>query len=643
MINIMLFAGTTEGRELCEKYAEKNIIIDVYTATDYGGELLPESRNINIHSGKLDTEEIAAEIKRLEPFLVVDATHPYATEISKNLKKASGDKYVRLLREELPKVKAIYVENIDRAVATVNRSRGNVLITTGSKDLEKYTAIKDYKNRCIIRMLPEKENIKKAVELGFSENNIIAEQGPFSTKDNIKHINKYGIKYLISKESGTAGGLNEKYYACQSCNAAMIVIKRPAEDGYKASEVYNIIEKAMGEKHIDIIGIGLGNPDTMTVEACRHIQRAEVIIGAERMLAAVDTNEKEIYCEYKAEKIKEIIDKSVYNKIAVLFSGDVCIHSGAIGLSKLLENYNVNVIQGISSVTYLASKLGISWANSKVVSFHGKETDIAAQIRNNKSVFVLTSGNVAEICQRLIKGALEYVHICVGERLSYSDEKIFAGYPSDFINMEFDTVTIMYIENPDYGKSFEIGIDDDEFIRGSVPMTKSEVRTLVVTALGIKENSVIYDIGAGTGSVSVECSRLAENGKIYSIESNENAVELIARNREKFGIENMEIIHSYAVDILPSLPKADAAFIGGSKGQLEDIIKILVNKDTDTIVMTAIAIENAVKMIELAKLYNLEYNIKQVLISRGKKLADITMMIGENPVYIIKCRRKRGR
>lgn len=640
MINIMLFAGTTEGRELCEKYADKNILIDVYTATDYGGELLPERRNINIHSGRLDAQEIASEIKRLDPFLVVDATHPYATEISKNLREVSGYRYVRLLRAELPKVKAMYVESVDKAVAIVNRSRGNVLITTGSKDLEKYTVIKDYKNRCIIRMLPEEENIKKALELGFSQDNIITEQGPFSTKDNISHINKYSIKYLISKESGTAGGFSEKYYACQSCNAAMIVIKRPAEEGYKASEVYKIIEKAMSEKQIDIIGIGLGDPDTMTLEAYKHIKRAEVIIGAKRMLETVDATGKETYCEYKAEKIKEIIDGSIYNRIAVLFSGDVCIHSGAIGLSKLLEDYDVKVIQGISSVTYLAARLGISWAGSKVISHHGRETDIAADVRKNKSVFVLTSGNVAEICQKLIDGGLENVHVCVGEKLSYADEKILAGYPSDFINMGFDTVTIMYIENLNYGKKLEIGIDDDEFIRGSVPMTKSEVRTLVVTALGIKENSVIYDIGAGTGSVSIECARLSEKGMVYSIESNENAVDLIARNREKFGIENMEIIHGYAADILPSLPKADIAFIGGSKGQLEDIVKILVEKGTDTIVMTAIAIENAVKMIELAKLYNMEYNIKQVLITRGKKLADITMMLGENPVYIIKCKKK---
>ena len=136
MINIMVFAGTTEGRELCERFENKNIIIDVYTATEYGGELLPECSNIIVHSGKLNQNEIAREINKLNPFLVIDATHPYAVEASSNIKKASGKKYIRLLRAESEKVKALYADSIDKAISLVNRSRGNILITTGSKDID---------------------------------------------------------------------------------------------------------------------------------------------------------------------------------------------------------------------------------------------------------------------------------------------------------------------------------------------------------------------------------------------------------------------------------------------------------------------------------------------------------------------------
>ncbi len=638
MINIMVFAGTTEGRELCEKYEDKDIKIDVYTATEYGGELLPKCDNITVHTGRLNVEQIEAEIKNLKPCLVIDATHPYATEISQNIKSVSGDKYIRLLREEAPKVKAMYVDSIEKAIAVVNRSRGNVLITTGSKDLESFTQVKDYKKRCVIRMLPEKENVEKVLELGFSQDNIITDLGPFSTKKNIDHIKQFKIKYLISKESGKEGGFTEKYYACQNENVAMIVIKRPQEEGYKSDEVYNFINSAMSKKQISIIGIGLGNPDTMTIEAYKAIQSSEFIIGAKRMIDSVDIENKAVCYEYQAEKIKEEIDKSRYNKIAVLYSGDVCIHSGAISLSNILnDKYDVKIIQGISSVTYLASKLGISWANSKVVSLHGKDDDICKIIRENKSVFVLTSGNISEICQRLLDDGLNDIHICIGERLSYDDERIAVGYPKDFLDTEFDTISIMYIENISAGIVIDIGIDDDKFIRGSVPMTKSEVRTLVLTELGLKPDSVVYDIGAGTGSVSIECARIASRGKVYSIESNENAVDLISRNVEKFGVNNIDIIHGYAADIIGNLPVADSAFIGGSKGQLDDIVRLLVEKNVKTIVMTAIAIESANKMLELAKLYGFEYSIKQIMVSRGKKVADITLMMAENPIYIIKC------
>ncbi|MGN1317743.1 MAG: precorrin-6A reductase [Lachnospirales bacterium] len=638
MINIMLFAGTTEGRELCEKYENENILIDVYTATEYGGELLPESKNIRIHSGRLDKDEIAKEIKRLDPFCIVDATHPYAAEISKNLKELSKEKYIRLLREEAPKVKALYADNIEKAISIVNKTKANVLITTGSKDIEKYTQIKDYKNRCVIRMLPDEENIKKALELGFLRENIIAEKGPFTAKDNIEHINRYKIKYLISKESGEAGGFTEKYYACRSENAAMIVIKRPVEEGYKANEVYSIIDEVMEQKRIYIVGIGLGNPDTMTLEACKAIENSEFIIGSKRMIDAVNTKGKDICYEYNSEKIKEIIELKNYNKIAVVFSGDVCIYSGAINLSKLLKGYDVRIIQGISSVTYLASKLGISWANSKVVSLHGRYEDYINTVKENKSVFILTSGNIGEICQGFLDNNMDKLHICIGERLSYDDEKIYAGFPDEFKDKEFDNVSIMYVENLNYGKPLNMLIEDDKFIRGNVPMTKSEIRTLVLSELDLKTNSIVYDIGAGTGSISISCAKNLTSGIVYAIECNEEAVELINKNANRFNINNLEIIKGMAKDAIPLLPDCDSAFIGGSKGELEEIVRLLMEKKVKTIVMTAIAIENIVKMLDLAKLYKFEYNIKQVMVSRGKAVGDITMLMAENPIYIIKCR-----
>lgn len=636
----MVFAGTPEGRELCEKYENQNIKIDAYTATEFGGELLPECDNIVIHSGRLDSSAMAGEIKRLRPFLVIDATQPYATEASANIKKAAGKKYIRLLRSDSEKVKALYADNIDKAIALVNRSKGNILITTGLDDIEKYTAIKDYSQRCVIRVSPN-ENVARALDLGFRSENIIIEEGPFTTKINIEHIKRYKIKYLISKDTGKTDGFIEKYYACQNQNAVMVVIKRPVEDGYRASELYSIIEKTMYKKQISVIGIGPGNPDNMTIEAYRHIKEAELIIGAKRMVDSVDNRGSDLCYEYRADKIKEVIDTTNYNKIAVLFSGDVCVHSGAANLLKLLEDYDTYTIQGISSITYLASKLGISWTGSKTISCHVSDEGVAKAVAENKSVFVLTSGNVSEISQVLINEGLNDVHICVGERLSYDDEKISVGYPEDFINKEFDSVTLMYVENLNYGRKFEIGIDDDEFIRGSVPMTKSEIRTLAITAMGISSSSVVYDIGAGTGSISIEASRLG--AKVYAIECNENAVDIIQRNIDKFSAKNIVVVKGYAAEALKELPNGDIAFIGGSKGQLNEIVDILKEKGVRTIVMTAIAIESLYNMITLAKENKWDYDVKQVSVARGKRSGDITMMLSENPIYIVKITRKESK
>lgn len=409
------------------------------------------------------------------------------------------------------------------------------------------------------------------------------------------------------------------------------------EKGFRADEVYKIIDNEMEHKKIYIIGIGPGNPDMMSVEAARYIDLAEVVIGAKRMTESADTSNKAVYNEYKAEKIKEIIDNENHNRIAVLYSGDVCLFSGAEGLINILEGYDVSIIQGMSSVSYFASRLGVNTAESKIVSLHGRDEDICNIVRKNKSVFILTSGNISEISLKFIEAGLNDINILIGERLSYKDEKIYKGCPEDFINSEFDTLSLMYVENKNYAQNIELSIDDDEFIRGSVPMTKSEIRTLVLSEMGISTNSIIYDIGAGTGSISIACGKHIENGKVYAIECNENAVDIINRNADKFGLYNIEIVKGYAADVLPLLPQGDIAFIGGSRGQLEDIVRILVEKGVKTIVMTAIAIESANKMLELAKYYKFEYNIKQIMVSRGKRVSDITMLISENPVYIIKC------
>lgn len=641
MSRIMIFGGTTEARQLCEKLIDKDMVLDVYVATEKGAELLPKADNLKIHTGRLDDKDIRAEYKRLEPDMVVDATHPYAEEISENIKSAvDKNKYVRLLRDESDRVDALYAEDIGKAIDIVNRSRGNVLMTTGSKELESYTKVSDYKKRLYVRMLPENANLRKALAHGIRLDHIIDGEGPFTEEENIDVIKEYSIKYLVTKESGSPGGFMEKYTACKKTNTIMVVVERPKENGCSTEQVLELIDNIDSTKQVYIIGIGMGNPQNMTAEAIEAVESSEIVIGARRIADAAAPKGKEIFYEYRADEIKKFIEDHFYRKIAVVFSGDICLYSGAAELAEDLKDCDVRVIQGVSSVAYLAAKIGINWADSSVVSMHGRDCDIVRKVSENKSVFVLTGGNVTDICRKLTDNGLGNVKMCVGERLSYYNEKITAGYAKSFVNTSFDPLSTVYIENDHYGKALEIGISDDEFIRGGVPMTRSEIRACIISALHLRSGHTVYDIGAGTGTVTVEMAGIVH--KVYAIECSIEGCELIRRNCMDFGRENVEIINDYAENAIDSLPKPDRVFIGGTKGKLKEILDKIAKKGDTHIVMTAVSLESAYNALKYFRENCAEETkLVQINTARGKGVGDLTMLMSENPVFIISGRIKK--
>lgn len=642
MDRLIVFGGTTEGRELCEKCLEQlnNVVIHVFVATEQGKEVLPEDGKLVIHTGRLTGMEMTDIIGTLAPDMVVDATHPYATEVTGNILKAcsaSNTKYVRLLREKVQVKKGFIAEDPLKVVKLVNRSRGNVLLTTGSKDLPAYTGIYNFKERVYARILPDTNNISWAENMGYAKDHILAEEGPFSYEKNVEAIKKYNIKYLVTKESGEIGGFDEKQRACRDANCVLIVIPRPDEQGYSAEAVWEMVQEEYSKKSIHIIGIGMGNPKNMTVEAVEAVENCQVLIGANRLVDAVNKGRKDVYYEYKAEKIKEFIDTTDYHNYGIIFSGDVCLFSGATVLLDLLEGYKTKVIQGISSVAYLAAKIGVPWASCRVISAHGRNVDIVREVAENQGLFVLTGSNVNQICQTLTENGLGMVKICAGEKLSYPREKISVGYVKDFIAREFDPITVLYMCNENYGISTEFGLSDDMFFRGSIPMTKSEVRAVILSKLRLRNSDIVYDVGSGTGSVTVECARLAPKGTVYSIECNENAVELTAKNIEHFGVKNVKQIKGFAKDVISDLPKPNAVFIGGSKGELGDIMEQIINKGVHTrFVISAIVLETAIAAIFVMRtkgFRNIE--VTQLSVSKGNFAGESTMMLAHNPIFVI--------
>ncbi len=246
MSELFIFGGTTEGRELAEYCDEKNIPVSICVTTKYGAKLLPESRNVKIITGRLNSVQMMEIIKNKYRY-VIDATHPYAVEATENIKSAcaeTGVEYIRLVRENTEISCGISAENMDGIIDILNQNEKTILSTLGSKELERLKEVRNFRERIWARVLPA-DNIRElCVNLGYDKNRLIFQKGPFTEEENITHIKRSGAEILVTKDSGAVGGYPEKVSAVEKCGIELVVLKRPSEKGYSIEEVKNIISKA---------------------------------------------------------------------------------------------------------------------------------------------------------------------------------------------------------------------------------------------------------------------------------------------------------------------------------------------------------------------------------------------------------------
>lgn len=650
MSKIVIFAGTVEGRALAEELAGSGIQVHVCVATEYGEKLLPKGDNLSVTSTRLDVLEMKQLMEAEQASLVIDATHPYAVIVSENMKKActeTGRKYLRLLRDSLKSEHEdiIYMKSVEEAAEYLKTVEGNALLTTGSKELEKYTCVPDYQNRFYARVLSTPEVAVMCGKLGFEGKNLICMQGPFSEELNYAMLKQINAKYLVTKESGQAGGYLEKINACLRAGVKAIVIGRPKEEeGISYEQCLKLLTKEYGlrtKRQITLAGIGMGSRENMTLEVVQACQEADLLIGADRIIEALDREARPSLASYKPVEIREYIEcHPEYKRIVIALSGDTGFYSGAKRLLEELKDYQVTVLPGISSCIYLCAQLQTSWEDVSFYSIHGREENILHGIRTQEKVFTLMGGKqgMKELCERLIEYGYKEVILSVGERLSYPEERIRKGTPKELLEQEFSELCAVLIENP-AAKAAIItpGLPDEDFIRGKVPMTKEEVRSISISKMRLNRTSVIYDIGAGTGSVAVELALLADQGRVYAIEKKKEAVELIEENKRKFGVDNLTVIEGIAPDAMETLPVPSHAFIGGSTGNMRSILIQLLEKNPNIrIVINAIALETVAEAVEGVKALGIaDAEFVQVSVSKAQTLGNYHMMMGQNPVYII--------
>lgn len=689
MYKVLVFAGTTEGYELCRFLSRSGVPVCACVATGYGGRLLEENKYLKVLAGRLDEEDMVGLLKEIRPELVLDATHPYAAQVTENIRRASGAvqiPYERVLRDEGPhRGEAVYVESVEEAVEYLKSTEGNILLTTGSKELAKFMALPGYQERLFARVLSLPTVLETCRELGIEGKHLIGMQGPFSRELNEAMLRQFGCKYLVTKDSGKAGGFLEKIEAALACKAVPVIIGRPlketglsldeckqmlaarfdisdaTQDSHGPQDIHDpqnlhapqaphghqdpqATQDSHGthESHVTLVGIGMGSEGTLTVRGRQVIDKAELIIGAKRMVDAVRLPHHTTIYEYNSEKIVNYINNHPeLDNIVIVLSGDVGFYSGA---KKLLERLgeDTEVICGVSSVAYFMAKIGLSWDDARIVSAHGRECNLVSMIKRNKKVFAIlgTESGVSELAQKLVYYHMEDVLLYVGENLSYENEKIFVKRVSELTDYQGNALSVVCAVNEAAVPLPAVhGIADEAFQRGKAPMTKEEVRTVSLAKLRLSTDSICYDVGAGTGSVCVEMALRAHEGRVYAIEKKDEAVELLEANKRKFAVDNLEVIRGEAPAELEELPAPTHAFIGGSSGNLKEILQVLLDKNPYVkIVINCITLETVTEALQAVKDFGFTHSeIVQLSAARAKELGRYHMMMGENPIYIISC------
>ncbi|RHR03095.1 cobyrinate a,c-diamide synthase [Clostridium sp. AF20-7] len=576
MCKIWIFGGTTEGRLLAEYCSREKIEAWVSVASEYGEELLQEelmesgnARNpdlnhntclakknlktvqassvIKVLRGRMDRYQMEEFIRNQGIHLVIDATHPHARLVSEEIQEACGRTGVRLercLRAEGEQNKArdwVEVDSIQEAVSFLSSVSGVIFATTGSKELEALCQIPDYQKRVYARVLPTSNVLKKCEKLGITGSHLIAMQGPFSTEMNTLFLRQTKAEWLLTKDSGRAGGFQEKVEAARENGTRVVVIRRPEEDGISLEEAMEVLKKAdegnVGElkTHLILAGIGMGQPSQMTGEVLRAIRESDALIGAGRMLesaeralqndlliskegkaenrqesAAAVEKETKCYKAYLPDDVIQIVSKHPeWKQAVILYSGDTGFFSGASRMAEWLREagYPFTVYPGTSCVSYLAARLGTHWEDAAIYSAHGRELSVDRVMKRlcdpeepAKRAFILMGGKngAGQFCERLTQAGYGNVQVTVGENLSYPEEQIRSGTAEEMRKLEFADLSLMLLEVTDEIKN----------VKQLKRFEQEDKRLLPADSVGVFPRIMLAAPKSGSGKTLLTCGLL---------------------------------------------------------------------------------------------------------------------------------------
>lgn len=393
--------------------------------------------------------------------------------------------------------------------------------------------------------------------------------------------------------------------------------------------------------NVTLIGMGSGQPENLTLQGLAALRQADLILGARRLLAVLPAGCTENRAAaYRPDEVAELLQTSGAENAVLVYSGDTGFYSGASSMMEKLEALGVRarVLPGLSSIQLLAAALGRPWQGWNLVSAHGRICDPVAECMQGRPTFFLTGGSEdpATLCAQLAAEGFGDVQGVVGQCLGTPEEKLFRGSVKELAAGRFNSLSVLLVEAAEVLPRRAPGLPDEAFERGDVPMTKQEVRAAVLAKLAVRPEDILWDVGAGTGSVSVELALAAPRGRVYAVECRPEGCALIKANREKFRTRNLVLVEGLAPAALSDLPAPDAVFIGGSKGSLAAIVDAALDKNPDArICVSAIALESLSAAVAALTAKGRTVQVSQIAVSRARAVGGLHLMMAQNPIYLI--------
>jgi precorrin-6Y C5,15-methyltransferase (decarboxylating) len=402
---------------------------------------------------------------------------------------------------------------------------------------------------------------------------------------------------------------------------------------------------------VNIIGMGMG-PQDLTDEHLKIIKQADILVGGKRLLnyfKELNVQKKTVGRNIEAV-IEFVKNQMTHYHIVVLASGDPLFFGIGATLISALGSSNVLIHPNISTLSAAFARIKEPWNDAQIISLHGRknEKQLFKALEKKDKIAVLTDPhkNPAWLAQRLIENEMIDFDICVLEALGSTAEKHNWYSLSQAATMEFSVPNFVVLKRGardfDVGAELHLGVPDGWIAHQEGLITKSEVRAVSLSQLRLLPHHTLWDLGAGSGSVSIEASLLLKKGQIFAVEKNPDRIEQIKINKQRFNVKNLKVIQSVLPQGLADLPNPDRVFIGGGGKDLPAIIQAASNslKPNGIIVINTVMISSLRMAQETLRRLGFRTDAIQVQINRGSDMPWGERFKAQNPVWIIRGMRK---